>query len=98
MVSITTDGKMPNLHRQATWSAKGCDVCLESVALEGLGKRIYLQQTRSAVFEFKLDDVLCRKCGFVFAAQFPDDRFLREYYADAFTLDSSGYKIDPDFD
>ena len=87
----------PRKRRSAKWSAKACDICGESRKLESLGARSYLAPTRRYLFEFELRDVLCLRCGFVFAGDIPDEPFLFDYYQDSFTSLSEYRPLVPDF-
>ena len=67
---------------QADWRAVACDLCGEQ-ALETLGERRHLVRGRTRDFEMVFTDAVCPSCGFVCAAERPDEAFLIAYYQDA---------------
>jgi len=88
---------MPDKIRNSDWTAKSCDICGESEDLSLLGSRTVILPSRLGRYEFKLEDVICGRCGFVYAGKVPSDEFLNDFYRDAFTLESDIKRIEPDF-
>ncbi len=80
------------------WTAKACDVCGEATALRALPRRRYELATRKHRAEMLLDDVVCERCGFLFAGKVPDVEFISDFYREAHTPNSAIRDIKPDFD
>jgi SAM-dependent methyltransferase len=66
----------------AHWRAAACDLCGEP-RLEILGERSHMVRGRTRDFHMALKDAACPACGFVCAAERPDEAFLMDYYRDA---------------
>ncbi|MGJ3233114.1 MAG: class I SAM-dependent methyltransferase [Oceanicaulis sp.] len=66
----------------ADWCAAPCDLC-GAKDLETLGERRYRVRGRTRDFDMAFTDAVCPACGFVCAAQRPDEAFLMAYYRDA---------------
>ena len=66
----------------AHWRAAACDLCGEP-RLEILGERSHLVRGRTSDFHMAFKDAACPSCGFVCAAERPDEAFLMAYYRDA---------------
>ncbi len=81
-----------------SWTSKPCDICGEPEQHTVLGNRTEIRPTRHGLYEFAHTDVICDKCGFVFAGRIPNDEFLENYYRDAYSLQSDIKVIKPDFD
>ncbi len=64
------------------WTPVRCDLCGEP-ALETLGRRSNTVRGRTHDFEMRFIDAVCPSCGFVCAAERPDEAFLTAYYQDA---------------
>jgi len=80
------------------WTPKVCDVCGEGDALRALPRRRYELATRKHRAEMLLDDVVCERCGFLFAGKVPDLEFISDFYREAHTPNSAIRGIKPDFD
>ncbi|MGX6647214.1 class I SAM-dependent methyltransferase [Maricaulaceae bacterium MS644] len=68
--------------KTAHWRATNCDLCGEP-RLEILGERSHLVRGRTSNFHMAFKDAACPSCGFVCAAERPDEAFLMAYYRDA---------------
>lgn len=68
--------------KTAQWRAAACDLCGEP-RLEILGERSHLVRGRTRDFHMAFKDAACPSCGFVCAAERPDEAFLMAYYRDA---------------
>lgn len=86
------------LRKAAAWCTKSCDVCGETTPILRLNLRRYELATRRHRVEMLLDDVICERCGFLFAGKVPDTDFISEFYRDAHTSRSDFREIKPDFD
>jgi 2-polyprenyl-3-methyl-5-hydroxy-6-metoxy-1,4-benzoquinol methylase len=96
---MTSDASSPLPLRPAkTWTAKVCDVCGEGTSLRAQPRRRYELSTRKHRVEMLLDDVICERCGFLFAGRVPDVEFISDFYRDAHTPNSAIRDIKPDFD
>lgn len=96
---MTCASANPLLLRSAkAWTAKACDVCGEDGALRAQPRRRYELRTRRHRVEILLDDVICERCGFLFAGRVPDVEFISDFYREAHTPNSAIREIKPDFD
>ncbi|MEQ8406230.1 MAG: class I SAM-dependent methyltransferase [Oceanicaulis sp.] len=68
--------------KTAHWRSVACDLCGEP-RLEILGERSHLVRGRTSDFHMAFKDAVCPSCGFVCAAERPDEAFLMAYYRDA---------------
>ncbi len=68
--------------RTAQWTPSACDICGHETP-ETLGERSFVVDGRTSRFAMTFRDAVCPDCGFVFAAERPDEDFLMAYYRDA---------------
>ena len=64
------------IKRCTEWNRKACDICGEIENITPLGVRTFQVATQHSVYEIIMEDVVCEKCGFVFAHRVPKDVFL----------------------
>jgi SAM-dependent methyltransferase len=92
------------LVRATTHRTRNCDICGNESDFETLGRRNYQVFRRRRIFSMEFEDTLCRKCGFVFQRDVPDDEFIADYYAEGFTTETAqarslgGYDTDARLD
>jgi SAM-dependent methyltransferase len=84
--------------RECAWVPRACPLCFEARPPVDLGTRVYDVATRHQRFKFVLNDCVCQGCGFAMARSVPDDRFLSDYYADAFLRVKPDASMPPGYD
>jgi len=75
--------------RAACHRTRNCEICGNESSFEVLGRRNYQVFRRHQVFSMEFEDSLCRKCGFVFQRDVPDDEFIADYYSEGFTTETA---------
>jgi 2-polyprenyl-3-methyl-5-hydroxy-6-metoxy-1,4-benzoquinol methylase len=74
-----------NIVHPTSRQTRNCEICGNEFDFEILGRRNYQVFRRHRIFSMEFDDSLCRKCGFVFQRDVPDDEFIAAYYSEGFT-------------
>jgi predicted SAM-dependent methyltransferase len=62
---------------------RGCENCCGN-DLEQLWHQSFTARTRNGLYQFEVNNVVCRNCGFVFVSPVFDEADLSNYYADSF--------------
>jgi hypothetical protein len=75
--------------RAASHRTRNCEICGNESNFEVLGHRNYQVFRRHRIFSMEFEDSLCRKCGFVFQRDVPDDEFIADYYSEGFTTETA---------
>ena len=76
---------MSEIRKTIGYRKRDCDICGSS-ELSSFWQYPYTVKTVHFIFEWRVQIVICPKCGFVFTSPVPEEKSLEEYYGDGLGL------------